>query len=104
MEGIPRAFGFEDEEDNDHRNSIGLQKTKTSLLKEGTHKVLCALGPRARAMTSIGAGQAYLLVLERTWGGRELAVVQCGDKDSGGGYAGNVFIEVSSPRGHNFGT
>ena len=48
----------------DCRTSTGLGETETPLL-EGTHKVVCALGPRGRSSDPGGRlNQTYLLVLE----------------------------------------
>ena len=57
--------------------------TGTPLL-EGTHKVLCTLGPRAKAITSKEPGSDLHAGLGESSGEAGVALAHCGDKDTGG--------------------
>ena len=56
-----------------HRSSTKLGKTQTTLL-EGTHRIPCALGARAKQGLHTNLGQTYLLVLECLLGKQGSAV------------------------------
>ena len=67
----------------DCRTSTGLGKIETPLL-EGTHKVLCASGPRGKEQwPHRRLNQNYLLVMEGLLQRRGMAVAHRGDKDTG---------------------
>ena len=58
-------------------------ETETPVLK-GTHKVVCASGPRGKEQRSHRRlNQTYLLVLEGLLQRQGVAVAHCGDKDTG---------------------
>ena len=59
------------------RSSIELRETETPLL-EGTHRIPCALGPRAKQGFHKNLGQIYLWVLECVLGKQGVAVVGAG--------------------------
>ena len=82
------------------RCSIGLGETETLLLK-GACKVSCIPGPKGKSSDFIGA-QTCQLVLEGLMGRGGAAVVQCGDKDTGGG-ATEGYSSVNFPGSHHFG-
>ena len=74
------------------RTSIGLVETKTPLF-EGTHKYLCAPGPRGKKQwPHRRVGQTYLLVLEDLLQRKEAAVAHCGDKGSGSSSSGKYSL------------
>ena len=74
---LSRLLGF------DCRTLTGLEEKETPLL-DGTHKVVCASGPRGKEQwPHRRLNQSYLLVLEgllQRWG---MAVAHRGDKDTG---------------------
>ena len=49
-------------------------------LLEGTHRIPCALGPRAKQGFHKNLGQIYLWVLEVPLGKQEVAVMHCGGR------------------------
>ena len=79
------------------RTLTGLGKTETPLL-EGTHKVVCASGPRSKEQwPHRRLKQAYLLVLEgllQRWG---VAVSHCEDKDTGSRSSGKYSLSWAFP-------
>ena len=76
----------------DYRTSTGLGETETPFL-EGTHKVVCTLGPRGKEQCSHRRlNHTYQLVLEgllQRWGA---AVAHCGDKDTGSRSSGKYSL------------
>ena len=76
----------------DCRTSTGLGETETPLL-EGTHKVVCASGPRGKEQwPHRRLNQTYLLLLEgllQRWG---VAVAHCGEKDTGSRSSGKYSL------------
>ena len=81
----------------DCRTSTGLGETETPLW-EGTHKVMCASGPREKEQwPHRRLNQTYLLVLEgllQRWG---VAVAHRGDKDTGSRSSGKYSLAWALP-------
>ena len=75
----------------DCRTLTGLVETETPLL-EGTHKVVCASGPRGRSSDPIGLNETYLLVLEGLLQRRGVAVSHREDKDTGSRSSGKYSL------------
>ena len=81
-----RLVGF------DCRTSTGLRVTKTPLL-EGTHKVVCASGPRGKVQWHHKRlNQTYLLVLEGLLQRQGAAVAHLRDKDTSSRSSGKYFL------------
>ena len=84
--GLWRPAGFDSE------TSTGLEETETPLL-EGTHKVLCAPGPRGKEQwPHRRLNQTYLPGLESLLQRREVAVAHHGDKDTGSSSSGKYSL------------
>ena len=76
----------------DCRTLTGLGETETPLL-EGTHKVVCASGPRGKEQwPHRRLNQTYLLVLEGLLQRRGVSLAHCGDKDTGSRSSGKYSL------------
>ena len=81
----------------DCKTSIGLGETETPLL-EGTHKVVCAPGPRGKEQwPHRRLNQTYLLVLEHLLQRQGATVAHCRDKDTGSRSSGKYFLAWALP-------
>ena len=76
----------------DCRTSTGRGETETTLL-EGTHKVVCASGPRGKEQRPHRRlNQTYLLVLEGLLQRQGVDVAHHGDKDTGSRSSGKYSL------------
>ena len=81
----------------DCRTATGLGETETALL-EGTHKVVCAWGPRGKEQwPHRRLKQTQLLVLGGLLQRRGVAVAHRGDKDTGSRSSGKYYLVWTLP-------
>ena len=84
-----------------HRSSTGLGETETPFIK-GTHRILRALGPRAKQSLHRNLGQTWLQFLEDFLGKEGVNVACCGERTLEAKIFG-IFISVAFSGGGHFG-
>ena len=78
-----------------------MEETEIPVL-DGSHRIPCALGPRAKQRLHKTLGQIYLWVFEDLLGKQGAAVAHCGGSMSEA-EASEIIIGVNSPGGGHFG-
>ena len=84
-----------------HRSSTELGEMETLFLK-GTHRLSCALGPRAKQRLQRNLGQTWLQFLKDLMGKERVTVARCGGRTLQAKLSG-IFISMCSSIGGHFG-